>query len=250
MKTQIFETLQNLGLTPQEADTYLEFIQFGSGTVSEFTKLIKHPRTTVHDRLQKFQSLGLIKKGSNKGKTIYIAESPSIILEKAKKQIKTTETAVEDLYSIYQKRKGLKNVIFYEHKEGMHRQHEESLTDNIGLRTRYIGEISTLRKSFRKNIDPYIQKRVERGIRNQVITSTSLEILKTRYDHDTNKKELREVKYITNLGSLPATMFNYDDIVWMHSAPESGFVIKIIDKDFATMFNSLFEFFWIAGETI
>jgi len=53
-----------------------------------------------------------------------------------------------------------------------------------------------------------------------------------------------------NLGKLPSTMFGYDDIVWIYSLSESGFIIKIIDKNFAKTFNRFFEFFWINRESV
>jgi len=240
----INEILIELGLTSKEIHTYLTFLKLGSGTTTELSNKTGIPRTTTHDHLKKLNKLKLVKKGYRKGKNIYIAESPSILLDLAKRRLQKTEHAVENLFDIFQNSQTDTKIAFYKHKEGIRRMHEESLTNNIGLKTRLLGNIDNIQKSYRNKVDPYIVNRVKKGIHNRVITPFNSDQLKQRYNTETNKEELREVKYLDNLGNLPSGIFNYDNTTWITSLPESGFVIKITDKDFAETFKSLFKYLW------
>jgi sugar-specific transcriptional regulator TrmB len=240
----INQILLELGLTDKEIRTYITFLQLGSATPTELSKKNGIPRTTTHDHLSKLLNLGLVKKGYRKGKNIYLAESPSILLDHAKRRLQKTEAAVENLFDIFQNNQTDSKIAFYKHKEGIKRMHEESLSDNIGLKTYLLGNITSIQRSYRKNIDPYIVERVKKGIHNYIITPVNTQNTSQRYNRETNSQELRKIKYIDSLKSLPSGLFNYDNTTWITSLPESGFVIKITDKDFSETFRNLFDSLW------
>ncbi|MBD3363365.1 hypothetical protein GF362_06635 [Candidatus Dojkabacteria bacterium] len=246
----IKKLLLDFGVNTNEINTYLKILELGKGRAQIIAEEVEIPRTTVYGHLNSLCELGLVRKGFDKGKPTYFAEPPNTIIDIQEKKLQSCKNLVNSLQEIYKKESSDSQVIFFEHKEGIYKLHEESLINNTNRLTRYIGDMSTTHESYGNRIDGYQKRRRDKGIRNQIISSEGILDLGDRYTKHNNKKFLREVKYLKGMKPLVSGLFNYGKTVWITPRGSSKFIIKIVSSEFAETYDNLFNFLWSLGHEV
>jgi len=111
--------LKDLGLTDVEARVYLACLELGSDTVLNISKKAGVKRPTCYLALDNLLARGLASKVQKKSTTLYLGESPNIILNKYKEKIAN----FEDLLPYFEAKfnRGPKPKIrYYEGKEQLY----------------------------------------------------------------------------------------------------------------------------------
>ncbi|TRZ77118.1 TrmB family transcriptional regulator [bacterium] len=81
--------LQNIGFKKEEADVYLACLKLGTAKVSQLTKEIDIPRTTIYVYLKNLLEKGYIKKTKKQGIEYFSAVDPKIISEDSKERLES-----------------------------------------------------------------------------------------------------------------------------------------------------------------
>lgn len=244
MKNTI-KDLQQLGLNNNQAKTYLTILKLGKCTASEISKESSVARTTVYDNVRVLKQYDLIEEGYEKGKKHFTAQTPANLKNIIDQKADLITTLVDNLGEIYKSSTKRPKITIQKGPKAFKKMHELSLIHNRKRRTRLIGSVNNIFSWVtRKYIKKYVKSRIEKGIKNQVITNQKVLKMKDMYSQKKNKESLREIKYLENIGSIKTGLFNFDDFVCISPPSDEGFVIIIQSKDFAKTFNSLFEFLW------
>lgn len=128
------ELLIKMGLTPAQAQTYLELVKAGSLTPPQLALIIKESRTTAYMALSRLEEVGLAVKQEGAKKQTYEPASPSVLekfLSDKQKELAATEAAYRDalpnLLSYYYTYRGKPGVRFFEGGDGLEKLYEDIL---------------------------------------------------------------------------------------------------------------------------
>ena len=128
------ELLQDMGLTPTQAKTYLWLVKAGSLTPPKLASQIGESRTAAYMALARLEEIGLAIRQPGAKKQTYEPASPSA-LEKFLAQRKQALAAVEmryreampNLLSYYYSYRGKPGVRFFEGSDGLEKVYEDIL---------------------------------------------------------------------------------------------------------------------------
>jgi sugar-specific transcriptional regulator TrmB len=189
---EIIKTLNNIGLNKNQAKTYVTMLELGKASVIDICRVSGIARTTIYDNFRVLKSTGLATEVWEKGKKYFIAESPENIQKILEDKQKAVSGVITDLVKIFNVSKLKPRITIMNGKKGLIKMHQFSLIFNTNKRTRWLGEVdslfSYLSEKFVKN---YVKKRVEKGIRNQVLTTSKIFTRREMYSKHKNKENLR-----------------------------------------------------------
>ncbi|MDP2946966.1 MAG: helix-turn-helix domain-containing protein [Nanoarchaeota archaeon] len=120
---EIKSTLQDFGLTENEAEIYLILLKLGSATASEITQKSKIHRINIYDILERLQEKGLVSYVIIGKRKSYEAVEPKKILEIEEERKRRIEEILPELSArratgkenqeatIFKDKKGIKNIL-------------------------------------------------------------------------------------------------------------------------------------------
>jgi sugar-specific transcriptional regulator TrmB len=248
---ETIKILENIGLNKNQAKTYLTLLELGKSNVIRIAKESGITRTTIYDNIRALKEYDLVTESWEKGKKYFIAESPENIVKIVNEKKKVVEKVIPSLLKTFKVSKTNPRITIMNGVKALKKMHSLSLAYNKNKRTRWLGEVESLFTYLSENfIKNYVAKRVQKGIRNQVITTDVILKRKEMYSARRNKESLREIKYLPGVSEIDTAMFNFDDIVFLVSSAKEGFVVMIESKEFAKTFNSMFDFMWGCGKEV
>jgi HTH-type transcriptional regulator, sugar sensing transcriptional regulator len=173
------ELLVRMGLTPAQAQTYMELVKAGSLTPPQLAAKLGDSRTTAYMALARLEESGLAVRSADAKKQTFEPASPSALerfLAQKQQELAETERAYRDalpnLLSYYYTYRGRPGVRFFEGADGLEKLYEDV------LRTRqpvdvvrtvadqlYFGNADEAGTTLRK----YLDKRAELGITSQLL---------------------------------------------------------------------------------
>lgn len=128
------ETLQKIGLSKTQANTYLLLLNSGSLSAPELAEKLSESRTNAYMILDKLVSLGLSEKREVSGKNRYFPANPNVLdslVEKKRKEVLEADAQVKialpNLITTYFANNEQPGVRFYEGKEALIKMYEDQL---------------------------------------------------------------------------------------------------------------------------
>lgn len=240
-----------LGINRNQSTIYLNLIKCGKATVAQLSKMSGISRTTIYGNLMVLINNNLVSQTEEQGKKYYIAESPEMLKEYAQNKVKEITDLMNFVLPMYNSQSTKPSIKIYNPDQTFVLQHELSLMGNVGRRTRMIGEVKTLFSYKGKDyIKEYVKKRIKLGIRNEVITNSSIKEHLDMYSKQKNGESLREIRFNSNLNDLGTQIFSYDESVWILPTKKQGYGLLITNKEFADTFNSIFNALWCCSTSI
>lgn len=235
------QTLEQLGLGGKKADVYLAALQLGSASAQEIAKKAGLKRPTVVEVLEGLVRLGFMSLVTEKRTRIFTVEPPRKLLAAAEEQERHARSILPGLEALYGKSRNRPSVQLYEGAEGIKTVYEDTLTTTT-KRLRAILSMQDLYEVPGKTyMDDYIKRRIDEGIRLQVIRSEQKDIEKT---WGASRKELRELHLAPAEMIFAMTMYLYDDKVALIGTQKENFGLIIRSQDFFAMQSHLFETLW------
>lgn len=232
------QELKEFGLTDKEIKVYLACLKLGTALVQEIAKKAGTYRTYTYEILKSLKEKGLVSYVIKNGKQYFEVAQPekliNILKEKESKIIKV----LPDLKEIYQSSIEKPKVELYEGKEGL-----KTILDDI-IRTKkeilVYGSTEKQLKILQFYFPNYIIRRIKTKIHTRVITEKSpwtIEKLKTE------KKELRESKFIPNI-EFPTVTYIYGNKVAILSLEKEIIGLIIENKAISDTQKQIFELLW------
>src|SRR3989338_7016281 len=102
MQNKLINTLKTIGLTENEANTYLAAISLGPTTIQNIAKVADIKRTTVYSVIDSLKQKGLMREELKGWKKFFVAENPDkleYIVEKMKDEIQNVLPEFNALYN-------------------------------------------------------------------------------------------------------------------------------------------------------
>ena len=243
----MFEQLQHLGLSENEAKTYMAMLELGPSVMAEIAKKAQINRPTAYVQIESLKKKGLVSTQTKGKKQFFIAESPDKLELLIESELKNIENKKSDLGNFLPELLNLFNtsgqrphVKFFEGKEGVLALQKEFLkTDHTPIYG--ITSLDNVFEVFPEFENTYIKKRVQKKIPSRTIyTSRKGPILKQSDD-----ASLRESKYIEP-DKLPLgvdiTIFKDKVAIIALKGQISGTLIE--HKEVADSFKAIFELIW------
>ncbi len=244
------EILKKIGLSKREINVYLTLLKSGPMLATKLAKKMETSRTNIYDILESLGEKGLVVKGSKSYSKYYIPEPPNKIEEKLARKVNEIEILKDEFKKALPGLESLSPVLeltpkikIFEGKEAIQGLMEETIKTPLKetlLATGGEGIEKILGEVFLKG---YIQKRVERKIRNRVIKKKRFWQMSLEKD----KEELRESKYLPSQIKFDSTLIIYGDNVVIISSEKEDFGFSIQSKELSHLFKVFFEMLWGAS---
>lgn len=189
--------LRKLGLKEKEVKVYLAGLELGPSSVQDIAKMVKITRPTIYEIIKKLKEKGLFAEVKQKGKRVFVAQSPERILGILRTQKREIEEREREFIRIiavleakYSKEKG--EIKLFKGKEGLKALDEIlsfSLTPEIII-------INPQKTKNKKEIFQKIKKRL-------------------------GKLEIKEINT-----KLKGTLIIFDRVIFIPEGKQAGFLLS------------------------
>lgn len=228
----IYEKLQQAGLTGNEAKVYLELLKKRELSANQIAKNISIDRTLTYTVLNHLIDKGQVNYVIKKNKKVFSCSKPESLLN----QIKAKEILVLDLIKNLNQIKSTKSteteINVYEGKEGVRNLMNEIIKSKeflafggTGRAYDFLYEMSATAKQLKKR------------------KNFAKVIMAEKYkEHEFTKYRNIKIKTLNLKGEATTTIFG--DYVSIHLIKEKPIIIIIRNKDIANSYREYFYFMW------
>lgn len=237
----IKDELIEIGLTENEARTYLAALELGEATIARVAKKSGVKRTTTYLSVESLKEKGFLSELRKKKKTFFYAEDPRVLQDKIEERKKAINRIVPQLLSITNLIDKKPRITFYEGLEGIKDVYRDTLKYPDQEMLAWVSQdaFHILDKEF---ISYYIPKRIEKKIWVRVIAPDTPEIK----DYKSREvSELRKTKLINNQKypiEVEIDLYGANKIGVMAFKEKIGLIVES-QKMFNTL-KSIFEMYW------
>lgn len=243
----ILDQLKNLGLSDNEAKTYIAMLELGPATMLEISAKAGINRPTAYVQIESLKGKGLVSTQVRGKKTLFLAESPvqlETLLEKEENDIELRKEELSkilpELATLF-KLSGVKpEVRFFEGYEGIKKANEEFLKS--GAKEAFsITSLDDVLSVFPNLLKENTPKRVARKIPSRVIYTS----IKGARLPSSDLEKLREAKYVpADKFPFSADISIFADKVAIVSYKGKLSATIITHEEIANSFRSLFHLLW------
>lgn len=237
--------LYDLGLTDQEARSYLALLELGQGTVADIAARAGIKRTSVYNFIDRLLDMGIVQESVVGKRRVYEATPPTMLIELQEKRLKRLHENVGELLALANLSPKKPRIRYFEGVEQMRQVELESLNCKEELaiwnRARVVG---LLGEKYMEELD---QKRREKGVKIRLIAVQDEELVFTGGHAD----ESREIRYAPKGLDFPMAISIYDNgKVGFITSKDEGFAILIESRELERTLRAMFEGFWqVSGES-
>ncbi|MFA6419527.1 MAG: helix-turn-helix domain-containing protein [archaeon] len=228
--------LKELGLSENEASTYVTLLRMGSTTPSELSQKTNIHRINLYDLLKRLQEKGLVSYSIIGKRKYYEATEPKVLLAIMEEKKKTIEGIVpflekekvlskkQEETTIFKDKAGIKTILVEMTKSG-----PEILLQASGW---------GFRKNFPEYYDAWHQRLYENGVKLKTIASE-----KQRKEFEALKK-IYKCKYLPTEEVFPSTTAIFGNNVFILIWLSTPVGILIRSHEVAESHKKYFNFLW------
>jgi len=239
---RMIQLLIGIGLSKEQAKTYLAVLELGEATVQEIAKKSSVKRTSTYYILEQLESQGFAYKTKQRKKTFYIAEKPEELLESFRSRVEKFNKNITGFKAIENQRPKKPRVYLLEGVDGFKKVWQMIFSSGI--------------KEYLIIVDPremltfissgYITKKIIKeklrlGIKSRQLVAFS-EYAKEIVAKD--KKENRISKILPHVYKISFTTIIFDDKVAFISPHRENLILIIESNDFSKTQRTIFEALW------
>jgi sugar-specific transcriptional regulator TrmB len=246
----MFDLLLKLGLSEKEAKIYLATLELGRDTVQNIAKKSGIKRVTAYVILDQLVKSGIVSVETEKKKSYYKAEHPSVLEKVIDNRVSELETqranlksSMHQLEAIYNFRSDKPTVRFFEgadELEELDRYGHDQMKPGSVMMT--ITPHDLIQQAFPKRRKDAVNERISQGILSRAIYVSDKEI-----PLEQNIKELRDGIHFTRKElPLGGTFFIYPGwgIKFFNYANKKYFGVLIQSPELADSMKEVFELAW------
>jgi len=207
-KSKLIKIISGLGLSENEAKTYLTALSLGPTTILQLSRAASIKRTTVYSVVESLKQKGLIIIEQRGWKQLFVAENPEklqSILDSRKEQL---SQGLPDLLSLYNMQGKETAIKYYEGLEAVKTVYENLIKD-VRVNEDYLvlSDSSKWLELDRKYFLDFTKRRSKLNIKTRILLQESeatLEYIKRQKEFNVEVKILpKGVKLSTNLVIMP-----------------------------------------------
>jgi len=236
---ELNNVLENLGLDKKKSKVYLACLELGGASIQELSEKSGVKRTSIYNFLGEMKEKGFFTEIKKQGKTLIIPEDPSVLVEKAKENLKNIEKVLPELKGIFNLPGHKPKVRFYEGEKGVEDAYKDQLItgQTIYAFSDYDKMLKTMDEKYMWN---FAKERTKRKIKFYSISKAG-EMAKTVKEKD--KEQLRETK-IVNEVQFDTEINIYGNKVAMMSFRRPAMAVIIEDIAIAQTLKSIWKSWW------
>jgi len=227
--------LEEIGLTPKEANVYIALLGVRSASIFEVMNKAHVSRQRIYELLQSLLEKGLISFTIRDNKKQFTAISPERLIEIEKERETNLRSILPELLNKYNENKEDTQMEMFLGKEGM--KTLLGISQKVGAPVYILsgeGEIFETLKYFMPN---FFEKRAEKGIPTKMVYCETAR--KTKL-----KLPLTEIRYVPNEYYSPISIAIYGNNVNFIVYSENPLGIHIQSKEIAQSFMNYFNLMW------
>lgn len=238
----LYQDLQQLGLTPNQATVYLALTRTGHAKAGEIIKKTGFHRNLVYTALRELIEKKLVTVSKIDGVMQYKILSPSRLLTSAQEKERIARNVIEELKVMTKKTSGHEIVIY----EGVDefRRYEENLYHSFpeGGLIRYLG----ISPQWQEATGPALEEKL---IAIQVVKKTKMKALSNAINREQQSyvdraNGLAEVRVNKLVSSDTNNTVILEDRISIRSFLEPVFVVEITNRALAKNYQNYFDFLW------
>lgn len=238
-------TLQTLGLTEDEARTYLALLKIGGSNAAALAGEVGVKRTTIYPILSSLSEKGFASTYFYKSKRLYRAEKPERVAGLFEKKLEAFSSIIPELATIEKSTVQHVGLRFIETKEELKKFYTGILTDYKNKSYRAIGSTPAW-----ESIDPdfFVQYRRDRArakIKTKIlITEESIPV------NPIDPTLLRDVRVLPSNHAFKSTIDIYDDKILIINPDQTALAVVIEVPSMVDVFQSMFELLWTGAKVL
>lgn len=232
-------TLQTLGLTEDEARTYLALLKFGGSNAIALSKEVGLKRTTIYPILKSLHEKGFASTYFHKSKRLYRAEKPDKVAGQYEKRLESFNSIIPELKTIEKQVISTVGLRFIETKQELENFYTGILVEYKGKSYSAIGSATAW-----EGIDPeFFQKfrfdRANAKIKTRILLSA--DSVKASPD---GIKLLRDVRVLPKNHTFKSTMDIFDNKILIVNPDQTALAVVIEVPSMVDIFKEMFEMLW------
>lgn len=238
---EILKIFENLGIDEKQASVYLACLELGTATIQELADKSGIKRTSIYNFLDEMKGKGLLSEVEQDGRTVFIAEDPHTLKDRANEQLLHIEQILPDLMSIYNLPGNKPKVRFYTGIEGIRKVY----MDDILKSGEKLYGFSDYEKMFEAITDenwlwsfPESRKK-----KNMPFYNIAKDGIRGREVQSKDKEQLRETKLVQNV-EFDTEINIFGNYVAMMSFRRPYAAVVIEDRAIATTMKSTWQLLW------
>lgn len=228
-----------MGLTEQEAETYLALLKLGGATATNLAKAVGVKRTTVYPLLETLTKKGCVFVYFRKSKRFFYAQKPAKLVSLLEKKVEFFNSALPLFESIEKKQAQAIGLRFIETKEELKQFYEDILVEYKNKNYRVIGNANEWESIDPEYFQDYRKRRGRLNTKIRLLLSSD-----SNNSNPTDKSLLREYKYLPEKHKFKSTMNIFNDKVLIVSPHITSLAVVIAVPVMVDIFKSMFEIIW------
>lgn len=243
----IKQVLKNYGLSNEEARLYLAGLKLGEAPLAQIAKEASLKRSSAYLIAKNLEEKGLMGNFKLSKGLRFVASSPSLLAEQAKKKFSEINIIIPELKAIQKNSQFKPRVTAYEGKEGYITIANESLTAHGTIRN--IGSLKKIYEVAGQEYDKnyYLPERIKNNIKMKALyfKEELMELFSSDiFNSEKNAKELREIKFLPENYTDSTSMLIYQNTVAIFTSKKELIAIKIESEEIAKSERDRFDLIW------
>lgn len=246
MKDHNYRVLINLGFEDKEARIYLALLELGAAGILAIAQKSGVNRASIYYIIEKMKERGTVTHVEKRGKDVYMAVKPSLLLAQQKRHLKDFEHVLPELSDLRSHAGKRPAVRFFEGIEAVKSIYEDTLTAKTEILN--YANSREIRDHWPEYDTEYVARRAAKQIHLRGIAPN---------DEQGRKVQKEDIQYVreTRLIDPKKLNFNneikiYDNKVAMMSFASDVFGVIIESQDMAQTQRAIFEMAWsFAGQS-
>lgn len=240
----INETLQNLGLSPNEAKIYVSLLDLKEAGIGEISAKAEVHRRNAYDAINRLLDKGLVFPIKNQGENIFAPTDPDKLSEIIKEKEQALDKIMPELTSRYQKKTNLQEAYIYRGIEGFKNYMRDILRvekDVYAIGAKLIWADPTIKNYVEKTLKESERKKIKFHILfDAKVKKETVELDKFGKDYKFLPEEYSTNSIINIFGDY---IVNYTGL-YSKKIDEKGTLFIIKDKELAESYRQWFKFMW------
>lgn len=232
-------TLQTLGLTEDEARTYLALLKIGGANALSLAKEVGVKRTTIYPFLKSLHEKGFASTYFHKSKRIYRAENPDKIAGLYEKRLESFSSIIPELKTIEKQITSTLGLRFIETKQELERFYTGILVEYKGKSYQAIGSATAWEGISPEFFKKFRYDRAEQKIKTRILLSA--DSVEASPD---DTKLLRDVRILPKNHTFKSTIDIFDNKILIINPNQTALAVVIEVESMVDVFREMFEMLW------
>jgi len=226
------ETLQDLGLTHNEALVYKALLELGPSLAGIISRKTGLHRRTVYDTTEMLIKKGLVGYILKNNRRLFQASSPKKFLDIITEKENSIKTLLPEMLSFYHKTQEKEETNFYKGKDGLKTVFQDQLENNKEVLI--LGASESAFEILPFYFKWYDKDRIKKKIKVKIIASDKLK----------KKIPFCEIRYLPKKYANPLAINIYKDKVSIILWNKNPIAIVIKNKEISDGYKKYFELMW------